>query len=95
MRVAVLIVRLHQAQLSATPSARPMLLTLQRRMRTAVQGLKDTLGFNMAALRHLARSAKERAGVTDADAVGPARAVLMAPEKKPRRDGRPAKKRKQ
>lgn len=76
-RVATLLLRLHHAQLTATPSARQTLVDLHKRMRGAVQGLKDTLGFNIAALRFLQRSAKEAAGVEEGDAVTAARRVLL------------------
>jgi U3 small nucleolar RNA-associated protein 12 len=58
-RTAALLLRLHHAQLSATPAARPVLRALQARLRPAVQRLKDTLGFNVAALRHLQRQLRE------------------------------------
>ena len=64
-RVAVLLLRLHHAQLVATPSARPMLVRLRRRLRGGVQGLKDVLGFNLAALQHLQRMVKERSSVSN------------------------------
>jgi U3 small nucleolar RNA-associated protein 12 len=76
-RVATLLLRLHHSQLTATPSARQTLVDLHKRMRAAVQGLKDTLGFNIAALRFLQRTAKEEAGVEDGDAVKAARKVLL------------------
>lgn len=76
-RVATLLLRLHHAQLTATPSARQTLVDLHKRMRSAVQGLKDTLGFNIAALRFLQRTAKENAGVEEGDAVKAARKVLL------------------
>ena len=64
-RVSTLLVRLHHPQLVATPSARPALIQLQTLLRTRVQGLKDTMGFNLAALQHLKRSVKEnQAGLT-------------------------------
>ncbi|KAL3161937.1 hypothetical protein ABBQ38_009019 [Trebouxia sp. C0009 RCD-2024] len=59
-RVSTLLVRLHHPQLVATPSARPTLIQLQTLLRQRVQGLKDTMGFNVAALQHLKRSVKER-----------------------------------
>ena len=59
-RVSTLLVRLHHPQLVATPSARPTLIQLQTLLRQRVQGLKDTMGFNLAALQHLKRSVKER-----------------------------------
>ena len=59
-RVSTLLVRLHHPQLVATPSARPTLIQLQTLLRQRVQGLKDTMGFNLAALQYLKRSVKER-----------------------------------
>jgi hypothetical protein len=50
---------------------------LRRSLRPSVQGLKDTAGFNLAALRHLQRQARERAGVAgDPDALTPAKRAL-------------------
>lgn len=76
-RVATLLLRLHHAQLTATPSARQTLVDLHKRMRSAVQGLRDTLGFNIAALRFLQRTAKDAAGVEEGDAVRGARKLLV------------------
>jgi hypothetical protein len=59
-RVAALLVRLHHAQLVATPSARGPLVALQRLLRARTGGLKDVLGFNMAGIEHLQRLLKER-----------------------------------
>ena len=59
-RVSTLLVRLYNPQLIATPAARPTLVQLQTLLRGSVQGLKDTMGFNLAALQHLKRSVKER-----------------------------------
>ncbi len=59
-RVAALLVRLHHAQLVATPAARAPLIALQRMLAARTQGLKDVMGFNAAALAHLQRSLKER-----------------------------------
>lgn len=59
-RVSTLLVRLHNPQLIATPAARPTLVQLQTLLRGSVQGLKDTMGFNLAALQHLKRSVKDR-----------------------------------
>ena len=74
-RVSTLLVRLHHPQLVATPSARPTLIQLQTLLRQRVQGLKDTMGFNLAALQHLKRSVKERkAGLSleqDGDGLAP------------------------
>lgn len=78
VRLAVLLVRLHQGQLVATAAARPVLVALQRRLRRASQGLKDVVGFNLAAMAHLSRRVKEQDGVTDADVVGPAKQMLLA-----------------
>lgn len=78
VRLAVLLVRLHQGQMATTAQARPVLLTLQRRLRRAVQGLKDVVGFNMAALGHLQRRVREREGVAEGDLVAPAKRLLGA-----------------
>ncbi|EFJ52522.1 hypothetical protein VOLCADRAFT_79148 [Volvox carteri f. nagariensis] len=77
VRLAVLLVRLHQGQLVATAAARPVLLALQRRLRGAAQGLKDVVGFNLAAMSHLTRRAREREGVTEADVIVPAKRQLL------------------
>ncbi|GIL71861.1 hypothetical protein Vretimale_671 [Volvox reticuliferus] len=77
VRLAVLLVRLHQGQLVATAAARPVLLALQRRLRVAAQGLKDVMGFNLAAMSYLVRRARESEGVTEADAVAPAKRQLI------------------
>lgn len=77
-RVAVLLLRLHHSQLVATASLRPTLLHLQHRLRTSMQGLKDTVGFNLAAMRHLQRLAKSRAGVSASDSVLPMKRLLTS-----------------
>ena len=59
-RVAALLVRLHHAQLTATPAARGPLVALQRLLRARTAGLKDVLGFNMAGVQHLQRLLKDR-----------------------------------
>ncbi|GLC41201.1 hypothetical protein PLESTB_001527400 [Pleodorina starrii] len=79
VRLAVLLVRLHQGQLVATAAARPVLLALQRQLRRSAQGLKDVVGFNLAAMGHLGRRAREREGVTEADGVAPAKLQLLGP----------------
>ena len=76
-RAASLLLRLHHSQLVATPSARQTLLDLHKHLRRAMQGLKDTLGFNIAALRHLMRSAKEASGVDEGQLVIEARRKLL------------------
>jgi hypothetical protein len=77
-RVATLLLRLHHAQLTATPSARQTLVDLHKRLRAAVQGLRDTLGFNIAALKYMQRVAKDNAGVDEGDVVKAARRQLLA-----------------
>ncbi len=74
--MAVLVLRLHHAQLLATPAARPALLRLRSHLKPTVQGLKDTIGFNMAALQHIQRTIKERRGVDTATEVQAARQAL-------------------
>ena len=46
------------------------------RVVVAPQGLKDVLGFNVAAMQHLQRLVRERRGVTQADAVQGAKKAL-------------------
>ena len=83
-RVSTLLVRLHNPQLIATPAARPTLVQLQTLLTGSVQGLKDTMGFNLAALHHLKRSMKERHATTamdvDADGIAqhPVKRILEA-----------------
>jgi hypothetical protein len=77
-RVATLLLRLHHSQLTATPSARQTLVDLHQRLRAAVQGLRDTLGFNIAALKYMQRVAKENSGVDEGDVVKAARRQLLA-----------------
>ena len=59
-RAATLLVRLHHAQLVATPAARAPLLDLRRQLRRRTQQLKDRMGFNLAALSHLQRGLKQQ-----------------------------------
>jgi len=75
-RVAVLLLRLHHSQLVATASARPLLLKLHKRLHPAVQGLKDVLGVNMAALQYLQRASSERSGITTEQRLMVARKAL-------------------
>ncbi|KAF8065837.1 wdr3 [Scenedesmus sp. PABB004] len=77
-RVATLLLRLHHAQLTTTPAARATLVGLHTRLRGAVMGLRDVLGFNIAGLRFLQRATKESAGVEDDAAVLSARRQLLA-----------------
>jgi U3 small nucleolar RNA-associated protein 12 len=61
-RVAVLLLRLHLRQLSATPAARGTLAELQGLLRKRVQEVKDLMGFNLAGLEHLQRGAAAARG---------------------------------
>jgi U3 small nucleolar RNA-associated protein 12 len=76
-RVAGLLLRIHHGQLVATPGARHTLLRLHRRLRPALQSLKDAAGVNIAALSALRRSQRENAGVGEGDAVLPAKRRLL------------------
>ena len=53
--VAVFLLRLHQAQLAGTPGARATLLRLRGTLRPRLQGLKETMGSNLAAVEILQR----------------------------------------
>lgn len=77
-RTAVLLLRLHHAQLVATASARPVLLRLQRFLRPAVQSLKDTAGFNIAGLQHLQRTVKEQSSLAMEEDDGTDEVTLLA-----------------
>ncbi len=61
-RVATLLLRVHMQQLMATPAARPILTELQGLLRSRVQGLKDAMGFNLAAIEHLRRVVADQGG---------------------------------
>jgi U3 small nucleolar RNA-associated protein 12 len=76
-RAAVLLLRLHHARLLSTPGARGTLVTLQRRLRRGAAALKDALGFNLAALRHLRRAAGEAAGAEPGGGIAAARRQLL------------------
>eukprot|EP00803_Ostreobium_quekettii_P008903 evm.model.scf_770.6 EVM.evm.TU.scf_770.6 scf_770:32955-36394(+) len=70
-RVAILLVRLHQQQLSTSSKARLTLVRLQPLLRGALKTVKDTMGFNMAGIRHMQRTLKRRKGVEPADQMMP------------------------
>eukprot|EP00887_Chlorella_sp_A99_P006380 scaffold3.g6380.t1 len=59
-RLAALLLRLHHQQLMAAPATRPVLIQLQTLLHERVQGLKDTLGFNLAAMAHLQQQLRDR-----------------------------------
>lgn len=59
VRVAVVLLKVHQVKLTASPSVRPVLARLQQSMRARVQVYKNVMGFNLAGLQHL--NAKARA----------------------------------
>ena len=76
-RVSTLLLRLHMAQLVGTPAARGVLVALQGLLRGRVQGLKDVMGFNLAAMEHLALRLAERGAVAGpAGAADPTAAAL-------------------
>ena len=78
-RVATLLLRVHMQQLMATPSARPVLTELQGLLRSRVQGLKDAMGFNLAAIEHLRRVVADQGG--GGNVQGAATAVLPLKKK--------------
>jgi hypothetical protein len=55
-RLAVLLLRLHHAQLMGTPSARPILSALRKLLRRRVTEVRNLLGANIAGLQHLQRA---------------------------------------
>jgi len=58
--VAVMLVRIHQGQLSSLPDARPVLQELREKLRARIMGMKNTMGFNLAGCRHVARRARAK-----------------------------------
>ncbi|XP_010918696.1 uncharacterized protein [Elaeis guineensis] len=52
-RVTTVLLQTHHNQLTATPSARPMLTVLKDILHGRVKECKDTIGFNLAAMDHL------------------------------------------
>lgn len=67
-RVAILLLRLHHSQLIATVSSRPVLSSLHQVLRAGVKRLKDTLGFNLAAMGHLQELSSSRSDAMFKDA---------------------------
>lgn len=61
VRVAVMLLKAHQAKLMATPAMRPTLAALQTSLRARVQAFKNVMGFNLAGLQHLGTKAKAAA----------------------------------
>ena len=53
--VSVLLLRLHQRQLAATTGARGVLLALRAELRPRLEGLRETVGGNIAAIEGLQR----------------------------------------
>ena len=62
VRVAVMLLTAHQAQLRASPAVRPMLATLQHCLRGRVQAFRNVMGFNLAGLQHLNAKAQAASG---------------------------------
>lgn len=54
-RVAILLCRVHLQQLMSTPAARPTLVELRELLHSRISDLKDTWGFNAAAIEFLKR----------------------------------------
>lgn len=66
-RVTILLIRLHRSQLVATASARTVIQQLQELLGSQVAYIKDNLGVNLAAMRHLARCNKTATSVMGDD----------------------------
>jgi U3 small nucleolar RNA-associated protein 12 len=66
VRVVVLLLQTHHAQLAASPACRPLLVQLQGNMRTQVQVFKNVMGFNLAGLRHIRARSLARSQVPQA-----------------------------
>ena len=65
-RVSILLCRVHLQQLTSTPAARSTLFELRSLLQTRLHGLKDTWGYNAAALEFLRRT---KTGGTVSDSV--------------------------
>lgn len=75
--MATLLLRIHHSQLVATPGARHVLVRLHKRLRPALQNLKDTMGLNLAALKYIQRAQRDNSGMTEADTIVPAKRQLL------------------
>eukprot|EP00897_Mesotaenium_endlicherianum_P000518 jgi/Mesen1/10467/ME000082S09971 len=67
VRTGVLLLRIHAAQLVATPAARTTLVALHAVLRRSMQGQKDAMGYNLAAMAHLQRLLTVRSQAPFAD----------------------------
>ncbi|KAK4050815.1 beta transducin [Microbotryomycetes sp. JL201] len=54
-RVLFFLLRTHHSQIVATRSLRPIMISLRRHLRDALDRQKNTLGYNLAALRYVQR----------------------------------------
>lgn len=70
-RIAALLVRMHQQQLSTSSSARSTLVRLQCLLRGALKLLKNSMGFNLAGMQHIQATLKKRRGVEPFDQMLP------------------------
>lgn len=97
-RVSVLLLQLHHSQLVATVSSRPILTSLHEVFQDGVKKLKDTLGFNLAAMGHLQELLASRSDATFKDARAKVLTIRenMANklDKRPDQSHQPSKKRK-
>jgi len=55
-QAAIITAYVHHSELSATPTARPLILRLRRHMRELLQAEKDRIGLSMAGFAHLHRT---------------------------------------
>ncbi|KAK9811924.1 hypothetical protein WJX72_012560 [[Myrmecia] bisecta] len=78
-RVTVLLMHIHHHQLVATAAARPVLITLQSRLRNHIKAFKDLIGFNLAALGHLQHMLQDHPNQTGGT-------TRLLPVKRPRHD---------
>jgi len=79
-QAALITAYVHHQELSATPSARPLLLRLREQMRTLLQAQKDRIGLSTAGFSHLRRVMKRSSGGAMAEvlAAGAAKAATDA-----------------
>jgi len=75
-RVAILICRVHLQQLMATPSARAILIDLQKALHSNLNNLKDIWGFNVAAMDQLKRNIDKKRSLPALDIMAASAAKL-------------------
>ncbi|KAI5079782.1 hypothetical protein GOP47_0005261 [Adiantum capillus-veneris] len=97
-RVAILLLHLHHSQMVATVSCRSILTSLHEVLQRGVKKLKDTIGFNLAAMGQLQELLSSRSDATFKDSRAKVLAIreklAKKVDKRPDQSHQPSKKRK-